>query len=205
MKELELLQTIVIPRYITRILVAKARRAKYFKKGNKIPKKYENDDYVFKDGRLVDKDGELVIANPRVHGKPRYEPLSGNKLTSGYSTPFMRNKIATSLKDFYRPYIKSMRVMTDFPIQMDWEFHTTVDRPNFDLSNFWFYLKYFEDTLVTEGIIPDDSIKYITRSASPLLVPVDKFSSRKFVFRFYHDKRPQIQDNPVWRDLKSDK
>ena len=195
------IQVITIPRYLTRIQVARARRAKYFTKTSiKIPKKYDDLEFNRK-GFLVDIDGNRIIANPRTAGKPRYETLSGNKLTSGYATPFTRTMISNKLKDFYRPFVKSMRVMTDLPIRMEWDFYTTVDKPNFDLSNFWFYLKYFEDTLVSEGIIPDDSVQFITHSASPRLIPVNKFAQRKFVFRFYHDDR-SVLNHPVWDKTK---
>lgn len=191
-----LLQTITIPRYITRIQVAKARRARYYKKGNKIPQKYAHHNFI--DGLLVDEHGERLIANPRTIGKPRWEALSGNKLTSGYASPFTRNKIASALKEFYAPFVKSMRPITKFPLRMEWEFHTTVTQTNFDLSNFWFYLKYFEDTLVIEGVIPDDSVEFITHAAAPMLVPVEKFGQRKFVFRFFHDDRTVFQGRKPW-------
>jgi len=194
----KLLQTITIPRYITRVKLAESRRAKYYKAGNKIPKKYNTPNYRFENGLLVDSSGEKVIANPRSVGKPRYEALSGNKLTSGYSSPFIRNKIATSLHEFYRPFVKSMRSITTFPIRMEWDFYTTITTTNFDLSNFWFYLKYFEDTLAEEGIIPDDNIEFITHSASPKLIPVPRFGQRKFVFRFYHDDRDDFKRLEPW-------
>ena len=194
----ELLQTITVPRYITRIKVADKRRAKYYKAGNKIPKKYSNKDYKFVKGFLVDLNGDRVIANPRSVGKPRYEAISGNKLTSGYSSPFIRNKITISLHNFYRPFVRSMRVITKYPIRMEWDFYTTINQTNFDLSNFWFYLKYFEDTLVEEGIIPDDNVEFITHSASPKLIPVERFGQRKFVSRFYHDDREDFHRLAPW-------
>jgi len=196
----KLLQTVVIPRYITRICTSKKRRAKFYKKGDaKIPKKYAGCE-VDAAGFLINTDGDRIISNPRVAGKAKYETLSGNKLTSGYSSPHIRNKIAGELKDFYRPFVRCMSEITEFPLRMEWELHTTVDRNNFDLSNLWFYLKYFEDTMVAEGIIPDDSIQFITASASPTLFPVHNFWERQFVFKIYHDDREILSQFTHWSE-----
>ena len=197
----KLIQTITIPRYITRIQTSKQRRRTYYKKvgGKQIPKKYSLLGFD-KQGFLVDAEGERIVSNPRSHGKPKYEYLSGNTLTSGYSTPFMRSRIAREMHNFYAPFVRSMRPMTEYPLRIEWDFYTTVDKPDFDLSNFWFYLKYFEDTLTSEKIIPDDNISYITHSASPKLIPVDSFTQRKFVFRFYLDEREEIKNHPLWKN-----
>lgn len=196
-----IIQELVIPKYITRVILSNQRRKKYFIKGDKLPKKYQKSDFTWnRKGFLVSSDGERVIKNPRVAGTPKHEVLSGNKITSGYATPHIRNKISGALKDFYRPHVRRMIPITEFPLRIEWEFWTTVDPANFDMSNFWFYYKYFEDTLVTEGIIPDDSVQFVTSPAAPILVPVENFEDRKFVFRFYQDDRPVIRDHELWRD-----
>ena len=207
----EPLATIEIPRYLTKIKVSKARRAKYYKKGSKnIPKKYRGEGYTFdKRGFLIGPDGNRVVANPRTAGKPRYETLSGNKLTSGYATPFTRNKISSALKDFYRPFVRQLEPLglEDFPIRIEWDFYTTVDVANFDMGNFWFYYKYFEDSLhetedhrgnTFEPIIPDDNVRYVTHPPGPRLFPVDDFEDRRFVFRIYSDRRPELLQHELW-------
>ena len=191
---------ITIPNYITKIQLSKARRAKFYKKGDKIPKKYLTTNHRFDDlGYLCDEKGDKVVKNPRTAGTPKYEALSGNKLTSGYATPHIRNKISTALKDFYAPHVRKMKPIAEYPLIITWEFWTTVQPANFDMSNFWFYYKYFEDTLVSEGIIPDDNIKYITGPAAPILVPVDSVDKHKFVFTFYKDERSVITNHDIWK------
>ena len=199
-QDFPLLQTITIPRYITRIRVAKKRRATRFIRGRKTPKipaKYKHLEYNEK-GILVYEDGEKVIANSLSVGTPRYEAISGNRFTTGYDG-YLRNNIVYALKEMYRPYVKSMRSFDLFPLIMEWDFYTTIGEANFDMSNFWFYLKYFEDTLIDEGLIPDDSVRYITGSAGPLFIPVRRFGQRKFVFRFYHDNREFMQELKPWK------
>jgi len=199
--ESNLIAEIVIPKYITHVMISKARRKKYFKKGDDLPKKYQKPEFKWNSqGFLIGPDGDRPLKNPRAAGTPKYEVLSGNKITSGYATPHIRNKIAGALKDFYRPHVKKMSPITQFPLRIDWEFYTTVDPANFDMSNFWFYYKYFEDTLTRQGIIPDDSIEFVTSPAAPILVPIDNFDNRKFIFRFYQDDRQAIKDHDLWKD-----
>jgi hypothetical protein len=195
-----LIAELVIPKYITKIELSKSRRKKYYKKGDDLPKKYQKTGFTFKGGFLVDPEGNRVIKNPRSAGTPKYEVLSGNKITSGYATPHIRAKIAAALKDFYRPHVRTLKPFSSLPLRVEWEFWTTVDPANFDMSNFWFYYKYFEDSLVREGIIPDDSIQFVTSPGAPMLVPVDNFEDRKFVFRFYQDDRTAIREHVLWKD-----
>ena len=194
-----LISELVIPQYITKVELSRSRRKKYYSKGDDIPKKYQKAGFTFdKKGFLCDPEGTRVVANPRSAGTPKFEVLSGNKITSGYATPHIRAKIAGALHDFYRPHVRKMKPITQFPLRIEWEFWTTVDPANFDLSNFWFYYKYFEDSLTAAGIIPDDSVKFITSPAAPILIPIADFEDRKFVFRFYHDDRVVIREHPLW-------
>lgn len=208
------LQTLVIPEYLTKVKLSDSRRATYYPehKRDSLPKKYRNTGFKFKDGFLVGPDGERVIANPKAAGTPKFEIVSGNKLSTGYGSPHIRNTITNALKDFFRPFARSLTPFTDdqYPLRVEWDLFTTVDRSNFDLSNLWFYYKYFEDCLhesknpitgelYDAPIIRDDSVKYMTHSPGPKLVPVKHFDERAFVFRFYRDDRPELLSHPVWK------
>lgn len=163
-------------------------------------------------GYLIDENGERVVANPRAAGTPNYESLSGNNFSSGYVKPIVRAKLVAALKDFYRPFVQEQLEPfdeEDFPLAVQWKCYTTLDRSSFDLSNFWFYYKYLEDCLHEEEdgdgnpvtqIMPDDSIQYVTAPARPLLYPIDEWEDRKFVFEFYPDTRPAINNHPFWND-----
>jgi hypothetical protein len=48
----------------------------------------------------------------------------------------------------------------------------------------------FQDLLVQKEILPNDSIKYITKAPSPEFYPVDREQDRKIVFKISHDDRP---------------
>ena len=195
------LATIEIPQFITKIPISNKARPKYYsKKSKKIPPTYKKKYTFDKKGYLVDTKGNRILANPRTAGKPKYENLSGNKLISGYSTPFIRNKIAEELHKFYRSYIQNYYdtngPIDQFPLQVTWDLYTTLEKKSWDASNLFFYYKYFEDTCTEVGLIPDDSIQYITWSPGPKLIPINLWENRKFVFKFFYDERRELKQNP---------
>lgn len=221
---MELIRTIEIPQYIIKVQLSKERRAKYYKWNSKkkkwyprqLPKTYNAklQDKIYsttKKGYLLDENGEKVLANPRSVGKPKYEKLSGNSFASGYGSPMIRAKLVRELKNFYMPFVKSIEPIDDvhFPIWIDWHLYTTVPTRLFDLSNFWFYYKYFEDCLFeTEDengntispVIPDDNIKFVTKPGTgPIFHPVENWEDRKFVFKIYADTREEIKTNNLWK------
>lgn len=210
-KDSDLLLTILIPEYPTRIQVSKAARPKYYKKGReRAPTKFQPHPQYDNAGYLIDPDtNERVLKNPSGVGKPRYKPISGNRMSS-YRNEYGKSMVVKGIKDYYKKFLYNYDPITIFPLRITWDLFTTVTATNYDLSNFWFYYKYFEDCLrdpreLPDGttlppIIPDDSIKYITQPGnSPLLHPIDDFNNRGFVFRIYLDTRKQIINHKVWR------
>lgn len=209
-----LLTTIEIPKFITHVVLSQKRRAVYYKKGDKIPKKYTKTK--IQKGYVVDENGNKIIKNSRSVGTPKEFKLAGNDFYSGYQHPSIRAKIVRELKSFYRPFIQEHIInhgsITKFPLRIEWEVYTTVDSSNWDASNLHFYYKYFEDCLFestdfnknfikyknknVEQLIPDDSIKYITHPASPKIIPIDDWNDRKFIFKFYYDNRDELQRKP---------
>jgi hypothetical protein len=76
---------VVIPNYEDKVPISQRRRTKYYKKGDKLPKKhaskiptgllkYDRNQY------LVDQNGNRVIANPLVAGKPKYWTINGQRI-----------------------------------------------------------------------------------------------------------------------------
>jgi len=156
-------------------------------------------------GYLVDENGDRLVSNPRRAGKASYDSISGNRIISSNSTG-RQAKYKNRLKDFYRPFIEDqLEPIPDdkFPIGIEWEVYTVPDRNAnlFDLSNLWFYKKYFEDVLfeVDPPIIPDDNIKYITWHQKKI-IPVNEWENRKFIFKFLEDNRKDISKDEFWND-----
>lgn len=199
------LQTLVIPQYITKVQMSKKRRKRYYKKNDDgwsprdLPITYQQkidkgEWTINSKGYLCIEDGSKKLANPQAAGTPRYESLSGNALMTGYGSYHTRNKVTEELKNFYRkPVRRQMTPINNFPLCITWDFHTIVGEANWDLDNMFFYWKYLQDTLVDVGIIPDDSIEYITYPPSARFIPVKTWKERKFVFEFYQDERQLIK------------
>ena len=202
-REKNLLAEIVIPQFITHIQISKKRRKRYYRRGMKIPPTYKKKYKFNKNGYLVNDNGQKIVANPRSAGKPNLMPLSGNRLIIA-SNP-VRINMTRHLKKFFKPfvadYVNKHGMIEQYPLKVTWDVYTTVNPklPNWDISNMFFYYKYFEDCLFDEPkLIHDDNIRYITWSGGIKLHPIDRWEDRKFVFKFYHDRRKELQ-RPPWR------
>ena len=196
--------SITVKNPLEHVIISNKRRTEYYKKGDKIPKKYINLRFD-KKGYLKSKSGERVIKNPIAAGSPKKWKINGQGLYSGVVNRFTRKKMKDQLSEHY---IKNWDIKKDFfipmdmyPLAIDWEFHTTIDKGNWDLDNKWIYLKVFLDTLSAQGVIFDDSIKYITKAPSPIFFPVENKEESKFVFRFYRDDRPEILNHPFYNKI----
>lgn len=206
-----LLYEITIPEYITRVLISNKRKIIFYNihynnphkklpKTRKPPQKYLKDqNYVIdRAGYLRFRPtGDKVIANPKAAGTPKYQKINGQDFYSGFGSPFMRIKIVAGIKNQFRPFINRLPIITEFPIQMEMELHTTIDEANWDLDNLWIYTKCIQDLMVELGKIPDDNIQYVTKPASPEFFPVQTQEERKIVFKIYKDDRNLKIHEPV--------
>lgn len=68
-----------IPEFKTKFEISHSRRAKYYKPGDKIPKKYQNPEYYgFRNNYLCELPMVVkVVKNTRVAGTPKYWTLNG--------------------------------------------------------------------------------------------------------------------------------
>jgi len=156
-------------------------------------------------GYMVNEDGERVISNPRRVGKESSDSISGNRIISANSTG-RQAQYKNAVKDFYRPFIKDQLEPINkdlFPFRLEMYIKTVPNKNGnlFDLSNLWFYRKYFEDVLfeVDPPIIPDDNVKFITDHKGPTIIPVNNWDNRELRFEFYQDKRDAI-DHEFWKE-----
>lgn len=236
-----MIQKIVIPKYITKVITSDSINPIYY---NKYDSKGTSKNYHYEDlgsdkydpirenypgppydlpapktkilklftgdyewnsqGYLQDKEsGERIIANPRRVGKESSDSISGNKIISANSTG-RQAKYKNEVKDFYRPFIEDQLEPINedlFPIRLEMYIKTVPDRNGnlFDLSNLWFYRKYFEDVLfeVDPPIIPDDNVKFITDHRGPTIIPVNDWKDRELIFEFHQDTRDAI-DHEFW-------
>lgn len=165
MSDKTLLATIVIPRYVRKVLTSNARRATYYEEGEKLPKKYQDGiakgkyfwvmDRKRKKVLLTDGSGELVIKNPRVAGQPKYKLIAGNDLHSLRMKDFERSKIIKAIKAQMIAEVEKLEPIAEhhFPIRILMEVHNTVvdaetNTLSWDVDNHaLFYAKTFPDVL----------------------------------------------------------
>ena len=193
-------QTITIPEYILRVKLSDKRMPTYFIEGNNIPKKFKTPQYIFKEKKyrhstkrlLFDTQSKLFIRkNAALANKPRYITIGGNMLYAGMKE-HVRMKMIMAIKDDFRRYIQALDRIDVFPIHITAELHTKPNECNWDIDNLWIYVKVFQDLLIEYGIIPDDCVKYITKSTSFEFYPIAKYEDRKMIFHIQSDQRSII-------------
>ena len=199
-----LINSITVPKYIKHVVLSKKRRAKYYTKKSKIPKKYQGLPFNNK-GILVDKLGNPVIANPRVVGTPRLKKVNGQDFYKGTDSPHIRSKVVNEIKSFLKPFVKGIEPITTYPVQIKLEMHDVIGVGNWDLDNLWIYNKCMQDVLVDTGVLAEDNVMYVTAAAAPEFYPVDNEDNRKLVFKIYQDERDVIKNNTQYNELHSNR
>ena len=194
----KLLLEITIPEYITRVALSKSRRPVYYStKGKRKPPKtlLKNPLYVVdKQGFLRYRPtGDKVVANKKVVGTPKYQKINGQDFYSGFGSQFERIAIVSGIKNFCRPFITKLPILTEFPVQFEMELHTVIGQANWDLDNLWIYTKCIQDLLVETGKMPDDNIQFVTKPAAPEFFPTKTEEERKLVFKIYKDEREGLK------------
>jgi len=184
---------IVLPNYPTKLPMTKGRRKKYFTKEDKLPKKLQGDRYIFKKDRLFDTETKsFLIKNEKFIDKPRYQPLSYNKISTRLKIP-----VLIKLKEWMTPYMPSSLNMSgplrvyaivyDFPIPLEK-----------DLDNMHIYYKAFLDLLKQRGMIKNDDKRYITEAGGFTFHPIYKKEDRALVFIIEKDERTIIRSSMMY-------
>jgi Holliday junction resolvase RusA-like endonuclease len=164
---------IVIKNYIEEIILSKERRPKYYtyKQLDLLPKKYKeylNKKLLYwdKNNLLCNLDGNRIISNPRVVGKPKTIRINGQKSYSGINF-HLRSKIVLDMRKWFKNNIKNIEPFSkkDYPLKLEINFskpYNEEKKLNFDLDNMkYFYQKTLQDSFVDLKIIEDDSVEYI--------------------------------------------
>lgn len=227
----ELLVEIEMPNYIRSYVAAKNVRPKYFEKGKHIlPLKYCNK-LIYKTQELREPDGvnymwdvfpslqnkkhkiikhfliniatgERVVRNEKKVGKVREVVINGQRILSGNIKTFEKDKLLNEIKNFARPYVKTIKPIERFPLVLRLKVYDTPTELEFGSNQEWDlenrmlpYGKAIHDLLVDEGIIPDDNAYYITGPMQPMLYPIENYSKKKLILSIYKDNRPEILEN----------
>lgn len=96
-----------------------------------------------------------------------------------------RKKAASWVHQYLRPYLQKTKKIT-IPegkyLSIRAIIYNIKGKENWDISNKWPWIKWFEDTLVELNKIPDDSIQYVRDSGRITFEEVDDESKKKIVF-----------------------
>ena len=179
---------IKIPEFKTKFEISHSRRAKYYKRGDKIPKKYSDlDFYAYdKDEFLIERyTYKKIIKNTRVAGTPKYWVLNGQDLYSGNMHHLVRSKISTLVHEYLASFIgKASPIKLEKGEYLDIKCFMSelVGANNWDCDNKWPWTKWFQDTMVETGIIPDDSVGYIRSAGQIYFNEVSDIKDRSLIF-----------------------
>jgi len=186
-----------------KVTLSKKRKPIYYNKNpgklrkTKIPKRYKNN-LTDIEGYILDEAGNRIMANSRSAGTPKYLSINNQHIYAGnYLT---RVRIVNGLKEFLYPYVVNLPIIRELPVIIDCELFTIPGAANWDIENFGvIYSKVFNDLLVSEGKIPDDSVRFITQPGSgPKFTPVASIDDRKIIYTFYQDLRAEVQQLKLW-------
>lgn len=181
-----------IPNFITHIKLSEKRKAKYYRQGNKIPKRYKNPVFD-SSGFLLDK-GEKVISNPRSMGTPDLWCINGQSIYASMNHN-KRSTVMKKLKAYFKSKLKeavNARELMRYPLKVSLELHRYRGYYNaakkrweesFDLDNVcWVLQKSIQDALTELTVIEDDNVNYINEIAYKF-IPIPKKAIQRLVIR----------------------
>ncbi len=184
---------IVFPDYPVRVQMSKSRRKKYYMLDEDKPKKYSEGRYMYKDRKLYDiVTKEFLVRNAGSLDKPRFLPLSYNKISTRQKVPAL-----IKLKEYMKEHIPDDLVIP-LPMMLDCTVYDFVIPIHKDLDNMHIYTKAFLDLLVNMGFIPDDSKQYVTQAGGFRYTPVAYKFERKLVFSIKQDFRKNIVEHLMY-------
>lgn len=195
---------IKIPEFKTKFEISHSRRAKYYKFGDNIPKKYNIAEYYHYDENtkiLMDTINKTkVIKNTRVAGTPKYWVLNGQSLYSGNMHQMVRNKVTNLVHEYLSSFIGEVvpiELKTGEYLKIRCILAELKGVANWDCSNKWPWIKWFEDTMVESGKISEDKITVVRSSGEIYFHEVENISERSITFvveKFTPNKNDIIEE-----------
>jgi hypothetical protein len=188
---MELLK-ITIPKFARTVTVSQARRANYYHQGEKIPKKYQGDDFAWRIHRkkmvlFNVKTNSPVVKNPNTAGTPRDEVIAGNSVWDTTRIGNYTELIKLSVQKYFWDVITHFGLdKTDLrgkvPLRIHLEFYTykeAQDVDNLDLI----YRKAFIDAI-------QDRPEHMVYDVGPRLIANDNAKTIKSIYTDHHDCMP---------------
>jgi len=181
---MELLK-IEIPNFAREVQTSKTRRPKYYKKGENIPKKYQNVSYQY---RAFGRDTVLfsiatalpIVKNPNKAGQPKYDTISGNDIWSEHKRGHYKAKFKATIQVYMWEVVKFLGKNdfiineTEYPLQINFDFYTYKEPQDLDNLDLW-YRKCFLDAIqdqynIDKGVKRELKEKRMIRNDNPLVI-----------------------------------
>lgn len=183
----DIISQVVINDYMEYVTLSNRRRCVYYKKTDKIPKKYQKKEFSFnKENILINTESkEKVIKNIRSAGKPKLKKISGQDIWSGINHN-LRSNMALKIKEYFYTNLKSYIKPIDeklYPIGIDMHFIKPLGVKNWDVDNLaLIYRKTLLDTLKMILKV-DDSAEFVREI--PTKYTPSETDERKLIITIY--------------------
>ena len=206
----DVLYVIEIPNYIKYVILSQKRRTLYWTVDDKnLPARVRAQiTGIDKKKRLLGKNHQPIIKNPRAAGTPRMRKINGQDIYSGFGNHFYRQAVVEQVKKSFMEVLKDIPRLDYSPVRIDAQLHDEIGAANWDLDNLWIYVKCMLDCLTSSGIIPDDTIEFITKAPSFEFYPIEPGEERKMVFIIRKELRDAILEHPLYtggaHDIRSE-
>ena len=166
----------------------------YYKKSTKLPLKYKGAK-LKKFGRsqfYVDKRGKKIVKNPTKAGNVKYWNLNGQSFYTTNMHWALRSQITTFYHKYFKNYIKKgfktpFPVFLEYKLEMNMKIYDIYSSNTPDITNMWVLTKIFEDVMVKEGIIRDDSPQFRSKTSYEYIF-VKEEKDRKLIIEFKYKK-----------------
>jgi len=185
--------TLTIPNWTNKVRVGTIKTT-YYTKGDKLPEKYKEATTrkIGKKLYYIDDKNKKIVKNPTKRAKPDYWNANGQYFYSVNIPWKHRSIIVNYYHRYFSTFIKE-QFKEQFPsflsykLDMDITFHEVYSRHTPDITNMWILAKIFEDTMVKDGILRDDSPEFRMRTSYGYEF-VEKEEDRKIVINFKYNK-----------------
>ena len=170
---MKILRKIVIDPLPRKVQVSQKRSKVYWKMKDKLTltlqRQYEKKlIFLHRDGYYRDSATKVKIwKNTKSAGTPGYISINAQHIYNNNMSHIMRSTYIKKIKQVIRPFLIGIQPIdaSDFPVHLTGKIFCPANGYNWDLDNLaYIYSKVIQDLLVEMKIIPDDSIRYITKS-----------------------------------------
>jgi hypothetical protein len=215
---MKLIQELLFPNYPTEIKISDGSRATYYKKSDKIPKKYIGLSFETYKGKevLVDMWGIPIVKNSNNVDKPKYHRINGQDLYSLNILPHIKNNIVKTIKEYYNSFNYKYK-KENSGVFIEYIFYCKELKSDLD-NHSLFYHKTFLDSiqkyvfigrgekeLNSNYIIDNDKVDYVNGYSINFCKLNNKFSDNNYLLISIYSNDNQTKLEKLKRILNKEK